>query len=316
MENQEAPAQDNLATQDAGDMGAAGAGIVESQSGSWTDSSQRTTGSATSTDAGSVAASWKAGLRTDLKNSPLAQKFEDTPDGLNKALESHANLEKLLGHDKVPIPKSVDDIEGWNRFSKAMGIPDKAENYGLADPTLPDSMKGITIDKNKFAEVVHAHKLTPAQAKGLWKVYNEINIDTYKKAQEAQHKQLGETVNRLKGDWGDSYQTNVELGQMVINKFSDDDAMNDYLTSTLSQDPMGIKFLAKIGGQFAENKIGEFQMKKFSLGPEEAQAEIDKMTRDLDGPYMNTKGKYTNAEHQAAIDRRNSLTQAIIRARG
>lgn len=303
MENQEAPVKDNLATQD---MGAAGAGIVETS-----ESPVKT-----STAAESVAASWKTALRTDLRNSPLAQKFDDTPDGLNKALESHANLEKLLGHEKVPIPKDVNDVEGWNRFSKAMGIPDKAENYGLPDASLPESMKGITIDKNKFAEVVHAHKLTPAQAKGLWKVYNEINIDTYKQAQEAHSKQLSETVNRLKGEWGDSYQTNVELGQMVINKFSEDKEMNDYLTATLSQDPRGIKFLAKVGDQFAENKMGEFSMKKFSLGPEEAQNEIDKMTRDLDGPYMNTKGKYTAAEHQAAIDRRNALTAAILRARG
>lgn len=269
-----------------------------------------------STDAGSVAASWKSGLRTDLRDSPLAQKFDDTPEGLNKALESHVNLEKLLGHDKVPIPKDVNDVEGWNRFSKAMGIPDKAESYGLPDAALPDNMKNIAINKDKFAEVVHAHKLTPAQAKGLWKVYNEINVETYNKAVEDHTKKLTETVNQLKSEWGDAYNTNVELGQQVINKFSDDQEMNDYITSILSQDPRGIKFLSKIGGQFAENKIGEFEMKKFSLGPEEAQNEIDKMTRDLEGPYMNQKGKFTEREHQAAIDRVNSLRASIIRARG
>ena len=298
---------ENSSTQD---LGAAGAGIVETQ-----DATTSVAPQATSTAAESVAASWKSALRTDLRDSPLAKKFDDTPDGLNKALESHANLEKLLGHEKVPIPKDVNDIEGWNRFSKAMGIPDKAQGYGLPDATLPDSMKGITIDKNKFAEVVHAHKLTPAQAKGLWQVYNEINIDNYKQAMDKHSKQLGETVNRLKGEWGDAYNTNVELGQMVINKFSDDQEMNDYLTSILSQDPRGIKFLAKVGDQFAENKVGEFQMKKFTLGPEEAQNEVDKLTRDLDGPYMNTKGKFTEKEHRAAIDRVNSLIASVQRAR-
>jgi len=269
-----------------------------------------------STDAGSVAKSWKAGLAPDLRDSALLQKFEDTTDGLSKAMESHANLEKLLGHDKVPIPKSIDDVEGWNRFSKAMGIPDKAENYGLADVSLPGNMKDFAIDKNRFAEIVHAHKLTPSQATGLWKIYNEINVDTYKKVEEQNQNQLNETVNRLKGDWGDAYDTNVELGQLVINQFSDDAEMNDYLTATLSKDPRGIKFLAKVGNNFAENKIGEFQMKKFTLGPEEAQAEIDKTKSDLEGPYMNTRGKFTAAEHQAAIDRVNSLIASVQRARG
>ena len=269
---------------------------------------------ATTTDAGSVASSWKTGLRTDLKDSPLLQKFEDTPDGLSKAFESHSNLEKLLGHEKVPIPKDANDIEGWNRFSKAMGIPDKANGYGLPDASLPEDMKGITLDKNQFAEVMHSHKATPAQAKGMWEAYQKINIEAYKKAVEGQQKQLTETVNRLKGEWGDAYNTNVELGQMVINKFSDDAEMNDYLTATLSKDPRGIKFLAKVGDQFAENKVGEFSMKRFTLGPEEAQAEVDKLTKDLEGPYMNQRGKFTEREHQAAVDRVNALIASIQRA--
>lgn len=257
---------------------------------------------------------WKNSVNTDFRNSPLLQKFEDTPDGLNKAIESHLNLEKLLGHEKVPIPKDINDVEGWNRFSKAMGIPDKAEGYGLGDVAVPDAMKGFAIDKNKFAEVVHAHKLTPAQANGLWKVYNEMNIESFAKAQEAQQEQLAKTVNALKGEWGDAYQTNVELGQMVINKFSSDQEMNDYITSVLSQDPRGIKFLAKIGDQFAENKMGEFQMKRFSLGPEQAQQEVDKIRMDSNHPYNNPKA--TAAEHQRAVDYVNSLYGIITKAQG
>ena len=270
----------------------------------------------TTTDATSVARSWKADLNTDLRNSPLLSKFDDTPEGLNKAIESHANLEKLLGHEKVPIPKGIDDVEGWNRFSKAMGIPDKAENYGLPDANLPDSMKDTTIDKSKFAEVVHAYKLTPSQAKGLWETYQQINIDSYSKAVEKHQANLVETVNQLKSEWGDAYDVNVEFGQMVINKFATDKESNDYITNILSGDPRGIKFLAKIGEQFAENKIGEFRMKRFSLAPDEAQTEIDKMTSDLSGPYMNQSGKFTEREHQEAIDRVNTLRAMINRARG
>ncbi len=270
----------------------------------------------TSTDAGSVASNWKSGLSEDIKGSPLLKKFEDTPDGLNQAFSSHANLEQLLGHDKVPIPKDMEDIEGWNRFSKAMGIPDKAEGYGLPDANLPDSMKGITLDKDQFANVMHAHKVHPSAVTGIWKEYQRINVEEYGKAMDAHKASLNETVNRLRGDWGDAYDSNVELGQTVINKFSEDQEGNDYLTSILTQDPRGIKFLAKIGDQFAENKIGEFAMKRFSLSPDEAQVEIDSMTKDLNGPYMNTQGSHTDAEHQAAIARVDSLRASILRSKG
>jgi hypothetical protein len=275
-----------------------------------------TTSVASAAPAQTSGGGWKTGINTDLRNSPLLQKFEDTPEGLNKALESHANLEKLLGHEKVPIPKDVNDVEGWNRFSKAMGIPDKAEGYGLADAAIPESMKGMTLDKNKFAEIAHAHKLTPAQAKGLWETYARENISSYESAMKAHQEQLTKTVNTLKGEWGDAYQTNVELGQMVINKFSPDQETNDLMTAVVASDPRLIKAFAKIGEQFAENKVGEFQMKRFSLAPEEAESEIEKMVKDLDGPYMNQSNKWSSREHQAAIDRVNSLRASIQRAKG
>jgi len=261
-------------------------------------------------------ATWKEHLRSDLRNSPLSQKFDNDIDGLNKFAESYANLEKLLGHEKVPIPKGPDDVEGWTRYSKALGIPDKASGYSLPDPALPETLKNAAINKERFAEVVHAHKLTPSQAEGLWKSYNEINMDLYNRHVEGQKKNIADMVTRLKGEWGDTYDTNVELGQMVINKFSSDQEMNDYITAVLSQDPRGVKFLAKIGDQFAENKVGEFQMKRFSLAPDEAQSEIDKATADLDGPYMNHSGKFSEREHQAAMDRINHLRALIIKSRG
>lgn len=269
-----------------------------------------------STTAASASASggWKTSLRTDLRDSTLLQKFDDTPAGLEKAIESHANLEKLLGNDKVPIPKDINDVEGWNRFSKAMGIPDKAEGYGLADVQMPPDFNGEGPNKNKFAEIAHAHKLTPAQAQGLWNEFNKNGIETYNGAIEAQRKSLETTINTLKSKWGDAYQTNVELGQMVINKFSADAETNDYITAVLSQDPRGIAFLAKIGDQFAENKVGEFSMKRFTLSPEQAREEWMKITRDQNHPYNNDKA--TPRERQAAIDYVNSLIATANKGQG
>lgn len=299
MDNPETQTMDNPETQ------AADAGIVEAP--------ESTTVQETAPTQAQVN-SWKEMLGTDLRNSPLAQKFDDSPEGLNKFAESHANLEKLLGHEKVPIPKGDDDVEGWNRFSKALGIPDKAEGYGLPDAQLPEGVGELGFDKNKFAELAHSHKLTPAQAKGLWESYTKMTSESYAKVMRDQESQMDNVINQLRGEWGDAYDTNVELGQMVINKFADNPEMNDYVTAALSKDPQGIKFLAKLGDQFAENQIGEFQMKKFSLGPEQAIEEIDKITRDMSHPYNDPNA--TPKEHEAAIDYVNSLYIAASKSRG
>lgn len=258
--------------------------------------------------------SWKSKLNSDIINSPTMQKFEDSPEGLQKAVESHLSLEKLLGHEKVPIPKGPEDTEGWNRFNKAMGIPDKAEQYGLADAEIPENLKGMTFDKQKFAEVVHSFKLTPNQAKGLWGAYTQMTMDSYTKAVKDHEANMAQVVNQMRGEWGDSYDANVELGQLVINKFSGDTDTENYVTSVLAKDPRGVKFLSKIGAQFAENKVGEFGYKRFSLTPDQAQAEIDTILKDPKHPYNDDRA--SQPERTRAVDYVNSLYAAIVRAKG
>ena len=258
--------------------------------------------------------SWKKSLTADIANSPTLTKFEDTPEGLGKAMESHLSLEKLLGHDKVPIPKDDKDVEGWQRFNKAMGIPDKPDGYGLEDAKIPESMKAMSFDKAKFAEVVHANHLTPAQAKGLWSAYTQLSLSVYQNAVKKQEEMMSGVVNSLRAEWGDTYDTNVELGQTVINKFSGDEETEKFLSASLIKDPRYVKFLAKIGQQFSENKIGDFSVKRFSMTPEQAQEEIDKIRRDSNHPYLNPKA--TPAEHQRAVEYVDSLYAVINKAKG
>jgi hypothetical protein len=260
--------------------------------------------------------SWKSQLGTDLMNAPTLQKFEDNKDGLVKAVESHLSLEKLLGHEKVPIPKSADDVEGHNRLAKALGVPDKAEGYGLSDPQMPKELtdSGMAFDKNKFAEVVHSFKLTPNQAKGLWKAYTDMSMEAYSKAIKDHQTSLQNVVNQLRSEWGDAYDTNVDLGQTVINKFAKDQDENDYLTSVMTKDPRAVRFLSRIGNQFAENKIGEFSYKRFSLTPDQAQVEWDSIVKDPKHPYNDPMA---NQEERArAIDYVNSLIAAVNKGKG
>ena len=249
--------------------------------------------------------SWKTQLATDMANSPTMKKFEDTKDGFNEAIKSHLLLERLLGHEKVPIPKGKDDTVAWELFNKAMGIPAKPEGYGLADVEIPESMKGLSFDKGKFAEIVHQQKLTPDAAKGLWGAYTEMTKQTYAKALKDHQELITNNVNQLRGEWGDAYQSKVELGQMVINKFSDNKETSDYITAVLSKDPNGIRFLAKIGDQFAENKIGDFRYQRYSLTAEEAKAEWDAIRGDMNHPYNNEKAPV--GAREAAIKRVNEL---------
>src|SRR3990167_5578360 len=105
--------------------------------------------------------SWKSNLTEDYENSPVVQKYEDTKEGLNAAIRSTLDLTKMLGHEKVPIPKNAQDEAAWKLFKQAMKIPENADGYGLPDIEVPENLKGISFDKKSFAEAMHKQNATP-----------------------------------------------------------------------------------------------------------------------------------------------------------
>lgn len=260
--------------------------------------------------------SWKSQLAPDFANSPTMQKFADDKSGFNEAVKSHLSLEQMLGHEKVPVPKGdfAQDKEGWDRFAKAMGVPDKAEAYGLPDAEIPPEMQGLNFNKQEFAQIAHSLKLTPGQTKELWNAYTGKTKEQYGQHLKGMKEKMTQVVNQMRSEWGDAYESNVELGQMVINKFSSGTEMNDWITSNLASNPMGIKFLAQIGNQFAENKVGDFGIKRFSLAPDQAKDEWDKIRSDMNHPYNNDKAPA--AEREKAIAYVNGLISAANKRNG
>ena len=259
--------------------------------------------------------SWKSRLLPDYAGSPTIQLFPDTVEGFNDAVKSHLGLVRLVGNEKVPIPRGKDDVLGREVFNKALGVPDSPDGYVLKDANMPESMKGLTFDKATFAKTIHAQHLTPDQANGLWEAYTKMTEQTYANALKAHQDKMTQMGNELRQEWGDAYKSKVDLGQMVINKFfTDSKEMEDWWTATVLSNPHGIKGLEKLGQQFTENKIGEFKYQRHSLSPDEAQREIDSIRNDPTHPYSNPKA--TERDHEQAVKFVNSLYAVVKNSKG
>jgi len=252
---------------------------------------------------------WKQFVSKDLANSPTMQKYANTVEGLNDALKAHLELQKMMGHDKVPVPKGPDDVAAMTQFKRAFNIPNEPSGYDLKDPEWGEEMKGITIDKEGFAAIAHRYNLTPEQAKGQWSEYTTMIQGMITKHRLDLDAKMTDVRNQLRQKWGDAYDMKVELGQLVINKFTEDEGENEEITALLSQSPVGVKFLAKIGDQFKENKIGDFKYQNNTMTPEEAQKEIDAIRNNPAHPYNNDKA--AEPERNRAIDYVNSLYAVI-----
>ena len=88
---------------------------------------------------------WKERINPDLRNSPLTQKFSDDLAGFENQLKSHHELEKMLGHDKVPIPKDDKDTEAL-----LLAMKDVAEAQG----GIGKLAKKITVSREHLYDIL------------------------------------------------------------------------------------------------------------------------------------------------------------------
>lgn len=253
---------------------------------------------------------WHANLPTELATSPSITKFPNTKEGFSQLAKGYTELERVMSNEKIPVPKGPDDKVAIDLFRKAFKIPEKAEGYGLPDVEIPASLKGLAFDKNAFATVVHGQNLTGEQAKGLWQAYTAMNQAAYDKALSDQKAQLTEISNKLRLEWGKDYDGRIQLGQQVINKFTENQEDNDWFTATILKDPRGARILAKIGEQFAENRIGEFKYETGGLSLADAEKELSSM-QDPKHPLKDMKAP--QADHDRAVARQNELIKIIQR---
>lgn len=185
--------------------------------------------------------SWLDSLPDDLKGSPsLARYKESGPEGVARA---YLNAEKLIGSDKVPIPKDPGDTEGWERYYKAGGRPDEPTQYEFKRPEkLPE---GVNYDENMelwWRQAAHEAGLNQRQFNNIVDKYRDrftyqYDLSTKAASQEAQQ---GKLV--LQRDWGNQYQARYDLANAAFAEIPDD-VRNRMIAAGVHRMPSFVKYL-------------------------------------------------------------------------
>lgn len=131
------------------------------------------------------------------------QKGWDSPE---KAVASYRELEKLLGGEKLPLPKDPADKEGWDRVYKALGRPDSPDGYGIQV-----AQGGDAEFAKRAAGKFHELGLPANMAKGLSEWY-ESEAKAAHEAEETAFVQKAEAeFTQVKQNWGANYDQNMEI---------------------------------------------------------------------------------------------------------
>lgn len=229
----------------------------------------------------SADAKWFDDLPDDLKADPNITKHS-SKEAIAKA---YVGAVKLLGTDKVPIPKDENDSEGWERFYKAAGRPDEPDAYQFERPTeMPEGMEWDADAETHFRSLALANGLNQKQFEAIAKVEMERRIEAHKSWLDAQRQYTAERRERITRELGDSLPTYKTNAQAVIKQYGDADLISWLEETKAGDDPRFIKAFGRIGKEL----MGESRLKT----PEKS-AEVD--GADLDSKISNFRTKFSKA---------------------
>ena len=207
----------------------------------------------------------------DLKGYAQTKGWKDPADLAN----SYRNLEKLVGSEKVPLPKGADDKDGWNRVYDALGRPKSAEEYKLP---VPDG------DPGTFAKAAsgkfHELGISQQQAEGLANWWNETQQGQMAQQQQQSAQKVEADISALRGEWGQAWDENINLGSRAAKEFGLDQNKLTAIENALGTGEM-LKFMARIGRGLTEHNFeGGNSTQSFGMTPEAARSRISALQAD------------------------------------
>lgn len=140
---------------------------------------------------------------------------------LEEAIKGHRNAEKAIGAGRLALPKDEADTAGWDAVYKAIGRPDKPEDYKIAEILGVKEGEQVPEFGTKFASLAHQIGLNPRQVKALAE-FNQGEIAATKEAEEAAFTtRAAAEIEELQGaqGWGASFKANLAIAKGAMAQF-------------------------------------------------------------------------------------------------
>ena len=243
---------------------------------------------------------WKATLPAEFKDHPSIKEIKSVDD----LAKSWVNVQKLIGPEKLPLPKDEKDPL-WDTVYDRLGRPKDPSGYKLPTVDLPKGFEFSKEGTDEFLKQAHALGLNDRQVAGLYSFYASTQGKQYQAIMDQREQAANEAEQALRKEWGKGYDANIERAKRVIvaslGKEKAAEAFKKYGT-----DVMALQLLANVASKMSEDQLGD-SLIKTEVTADEARAEIQKITADFNGPYY----KADHPEHEAAIKRVSQLYSIV-----
>jgi hypothetical protein len=233
-----------------------------------------------------------------LKSVESVGKFgKDGKLNVRSLANSYANLERMLGGEKVPVPKDGDQ-EGWDRFYAAAGRPEAPDKYEFKVPeNLPEGFYDKDAESS-FRTWAHQNGLNNRQAQALLDNYVTTTAAKYAEITKMQSAAKDEGIAALKREWGQSYDGNLQTAKAALKQFGDEHYLAWLDSSGAGNDPNMIRVWQKVGKAL----MGDTQLKGEPQQQSRTPADINKAIEEHRAKHSAALYDKMHPEHKIRVD--------------
>lgn len=227
---------------------------------------------------------WLDALPDDVKDyKDTLSKYKSVPD-MAKAL---ANANALIGK-KLGVPNEKSSPEEVAAFRRAMGVPEKIEEYNFAPDSLPEGMTWSDDMAKPYAEIAHKHGIPPAAMKELVNQHAKTEAFKMEAIQATFEKQRTEAVQALQKEWGNDFGKNIGLAKQAA-KLAGVDANSHGFS-----DPEVVRGFVRMAQMMSEDKVGR------SMGGTEFMTGAARAKDIMSNPENTWHKRYMEGDREAA----------------
>lgn len=219
--------------------------------------------------------------------------------------KGYKNLESLLGKDRIPVPQSDDDEEGWQRWYQAAGRPEKPDDYEFKKPDLPEGMPYDDDTEKAFRTWAHINGLSKKQAQNLFDGYAKTQMERHAAWTTGQRQAVATAEQALRREYGNQYESAVAQAKSALAQYADPEYIKHLEESGQGNDPRVIRAWIKVGKEMGgDTKLAG------SPQPKPQAQDIDKAITDFRKKYDTELHTKDHSRHDWAVQEYNKLFQA------
>ena len=224
-------------------------------------------------------------LPEEIRDHPSLQSINDVGNlGL-----SFVNAQRLIGADKIPLPKNPTEDDLSNIYSK-LGRPDEPSGYAIQ----ADGQILTEGDVNTYTDIAHKLGLSKTQANGILDYYRSSIQQTTEAMSKDAQQQKQQIEQNLKAEWGADYDAKVNQANRAVADIAGQDLLDMVLQdgTKVGNHPAFIKAFASFAdfknSVTKEDTISENSV-NYRMSPADAQSKIDSIMNDKSHPYWDRK---------------------------